>query len=57
MQQMDFLDQNNEIFLYNKLERVEHSMDKRCRAIFSLINELQDQILQIKQSNFEKKAI
>lgn len=49
MQQTDLFRSNTEDFLYGEIQKVRHSMDKRSRAMFSLITELQDQLLQLKE--------
>lgn len=52
MQQMDFLkEQNPENYLYGEIEKLKNSTDRRCRAIFALLNEMQDQILSMKKKD------
>jgi len=54
MQQLDLFDKTPEFFLYGELEKVKTSMDRQRRAIFSILSEMQEQILQLKEKG-EKK--
>jgi len=47
MQQLDFLNSSTESYLYSEIEKVRHSMDRRSRAMFALLSELQDQVISL----------
>jgi hypothetical protein len=49
MNQMDMFYNRSEDYLYSELQKVKGSMDKRSRAIFALIAELQDQVIKMKE--------
>jgi len=50
MKQMNLF---NDSYLFEELQKVRTSMDKRTRAIFSLLAELQTEILNMKEKNEE----
>ena len=53
MQQLDFLTDSSVDYVYQELQKTNNSMDRRCRAIFSLLKELQDKIIRLEE---EKNA-
>lgn len=57
MQQLDFFHKNSEDFLYSEIQKVRHSMDKRSRALFSLVSELQSEILTLREQQQKEKTV
>ena len=55
MQQLGLFPQNSDDFLYNEIEKIRSSMDRRSRAMFALITEIQDQVIQIKEKGTQSK--
>ena len=52
MKQLELFEKNNgDMYLYGELEKLRSSTDRRCRAIFSLLTELQNQVITIKEKN------
>lgn len=52
MQQLDIFNKSHETtYLYSEIEKLKNSTDRRCRAIFALLTELQNQILDMKMKN------
>ncbi len=50
MEQLNLFEKNNgEYYLYAELEKLRNSTDRRCRAIFSLLTELQDQVIKMQE--------
>lgn len=49
MRQMDLFHTSGEDYLYEEITKIRSSMDRRSRAIFSLIAEIQDQIVGLKE--------
>lgn len=49
MRQMDLFRSSAEDYLYGEVAKIRDSMDRRSRAIFSLISEIQDQIVHLKE--------
>lgn len=41
---------SKEDYLFNKIQQVEGSLDRRTKSIFALISELQDQVIELKQA-------
>jgi len=56
MKQMDLFYKNEELYLYGEIEKLKNSTDRRCRAIFSLLTELQDQVLSLKNNEEDKNG-
>lgn len=54
MYQLDLFKSTSDDFLYSEIQKVRTSMDKRSRAIFALLNELQDQVLKIQEKKDKK---
>ena len=59
MQQMDMFHTSREDFLYNEIDKVRSSMDRRTRAMFSLITELEDRLykMQEKEQKRDENAV
>lgn len=54
MQQLDIFNKSHETtYLYSEIEKLKNSTDRRCRAIFALLTEIQTQILDMKGKNEE----
>lgn len=53
--QLDLFHNTETDYLYSEIEKVKHSTDKRCRAIFSLLSELQDQVIFLKNELSKKE--
>ncbi len=52
MQQLDLFGKNDQtIYLYSEIEKLKSSTDRRCRAIFALLSEIQSQILDMKEKD------
>lgn len=51
MNQMDLFDKTHDFYFFDQLQKVKTSMDKRTRALFSLMSELQNEILNLKEKN------
>ncbi len=52
MQQLDIFSESHEItYLYSEIEKLKNSTDRRCRAIFALLTELQTEILHMKEKD------
>jgi hypothetical protein len=49
MYQLDMFNNSREDYLYNQVQKLENSMDKRTRSLFALISELQDEVMQLKK--------
>ncbi|MFP3859241.1 MAG: hypothetical protein ACLFUW_00315 [Bacteroidales bacterium] len=45
MQQLDLFQTNSESYLFNEVEKIRKSLDKRSRAMFALIGEMQEQLI------------
>lgn len=54
MYQADMFRSNNEDFLYGEIEKIRHSVDKRSRALFALITEIQDQLMNLRELQDQK---
>ena len=50
MTQLDMFKENSSDYLYGEVEKIRNSMDRRCRAIFALISEMQDQLLKMQEN-------
>lgn len=48
MIQMDMFSNSKEDYLFNKIQQVEGSMDRRTKSLFALISEIQDQLMELK---------
>jgi len=42
MNQLDLFYKNSDDFLYREIQKVRNSMDRRSRAMFAIISEIQD---------------
>lgn len=51
MQQTDLCRSTTEDFLYGEIQKIGHSMDNGLRTMLSLIVELQDQLIQLKEKD------
>ncbi len=49
MQQLDLFPVSKEDFLYQEMGKLRDSLDRRSRAIFSLISEIQDQLISLRE--------
>lgn len=49
MQQLDLFYSDANTYLYSEVEKLRNSTDRRCRAIFSLLTELQEQVITLQQ--------
>lgn len=47
--QLDMFYDSREDYLYSEMKKIENSYDRRFRAIFSLLKEVQDQLIKIKE--------
>lgn len=51
MRQLDMFKENSSDYLYGEIQKMRNSMDRRCRAIFALISEMQDQLLKMQEKD------
>lgn len=49
MQQLDLFRDSSSDYLYGEIEKIRSSLDRRSRAMFAIISELQDQLMALKQ--------
>jgi len=49
MQQLDMFDQNRDFYFLRELEKMENSYDKRFRAVFGLLTETQNELIDVKK--------
>ena len=53
MNQLDLFYKNSDDFLYREIQKVRNSMDRRSRAMFAIISEIQDQLLKMQEKKEE----
>lgn len=51
--QLDMFRNSTDDFLYGEIQKIRNSMDRRSRAMFAIITEMQDALLKIQEK--EKK--
>jgi len=51
MNQMDLFDKSHDFYIFSEIQKMKTSLDKRTRALFSLMAELQNEILNMKEKN------
>lgn len=49
MIQMDMFNSSKEDYLYNQLQKLENSMDRRTKSIFAMLTELQTEVMNLKE--------
>lgn len=57
MEQLDFFYNDDKSYLYGEIEKLKNSTDRRCRAIFSLLTELQDQVIKLQKEEKKENAM
>jgi hypothetical protein len=57
MYQLDIFDKNHESYLYSEIEKLKNSTDRRCRAIFSLLTEIQNELIFLKEKNRQDENV
>lgn len=53
MQNLDLFDSS--IYLYEKMDKIERSLDRKIHDLFYLIQDLSDQILELKKNSGKEK--
>lgn len=49
MTELNILKENSSDYLYGEIEKIRNSMDRRSCIIFALINEIQDELMKMKE--------
>ena len=49
MKQLELFERNSEEYLYGEIQKIRTSVDKRSRAMFALITEIQEQLMNLQE--------
>lgn len=47
--QLDMFHSSSNDFLYGEIQKIRNSMDRRSRAMFAIISEMQDQLIKMQE--------
>lgn len=49
MQQLDLFDEDKIFYLYSEINNIKNSTDRQRRAIFSILTEMQDELIDLRK--------
>lgn len=54
--QLDMFHTSTENFLYGEIEKVRESLDRRSRAMFAILTEMQDQLIKMQEKENKEES-
>ena len=53
--QLDMFHSSSNDFLYGEIQKIRNSMDRRSRAMFAIISEMQDQLIKMQEKETKEE--